>query len=150
MARFEEMLEAKSSDTDVVAEDYYPGSKKKRKAVTGAETKGGWDSIPKLTLEVRGKDVEFYTLGVLAEMLDRLPQTVRKWERQGYLPVSKYRTPGRTKNGQKRIYTRLMIEGIVKIAREEGVLGNASSRKVGNTKFSERVEALFNEMGVLG
>ena len=140
-----------SDDAPPKVEDaFYPGSKKKRRAVTKQEVKGGWDDIKYVDLEVRGNMVRFYLVSVLAEQLERLPQTVRKWEKQGYIPRSKYRTPGRTEHGQRRIYTRPMIEGIVIIAKEEGVVGNVSTRNVSATQFPQRVRALFIEMGVLG
>lgn len=144
--------EAPPEDQLEEADDsFYPGSKRRRKAVVGQqEVRGGWDDVKHVDLEVRGVLVRFYLVSVLAERLDRLPQTVRKWERQGYIPESKFRTPGRTVHGQRRIYTRPMIEGIVEIAKQEGVVGNASTRNVSATRFPQRVREMFREMGVLG
>lgn len=98
-----------------------------------------------IELTVRGRLVHFYTVGTLAAALDRKPPAIRKWERLGYIPYSTWRTPGRTEHGQKRLYTREEIEGIVKIAREEGLIGDAN-RNVSATNFPERVRKLFKEL----
>lgn len=140
--------QAKDDEHD---DDVYPGSKKKRKAVAKAQgVEDVWEEFDSYVMDVGGGvELVFYSVGVLAQMLNREPQTVRKWERQGYLPLSKYRTPGRTVHGQKRSYTRPMIEGLVRIAKDEGVYGN-TGKKVGSTAFPEKANRLFHEMGVLG
>jgi hypothetical protein len=135
--------------TDAPAEgddqaEFYPGSKRKRRAVAGPHD--GWAGVPKMVLTVKGKDVTFYTVGVLAEKLERKPPAIRKWERLGYIPFPRFRTPGRTTNGQKRLYTREQIEGMVRIAREEGLIGDYN-RNVSATAFPERVRKLFKELG---
>jgi hypothetical protein len=140
---------AKDALADIEAlageDKHYPGSKKVRKAV--APRVDPWDDVPSLVLHVRGEPIRFYTVGVLASMLDdRKPQTVRKWERQGYIPKPPYYTPSRKVNGQKRLYTRRQIEGIVRIAKEEGVIGASPNRNVSATKFPARVAKLFKRM----
>ena len=124
--------------------DHYPGSKKKRRAVTG-ETGDPWDRKPYVELTVKGVPRRLYSLGVLAEALNRKPPAIRKWERLGYIPESRYRFPGRGQHGQRRLYTREQIEGLVKIATEEGVLGE-SNRNVSATDFPARAATLFKEM----
>lgn len=123
--------------------DLYPGSKQKRRAVAGP--RDPWADVPHVVLTVKGVDTTFYTLGVLAEMLDRKPPAIRKWERLGYIPQTRWRSPGRTHNGQKRLYTRPQIEGIVKIAAEEGLIGD-ENRNVSATAFPDRVRKLFKEL----
>lgn len=150
LAGFEEMAAAQKAEQPRDDDQHYPGSKQKKRSVTKRQPKGGWEDIPKLSYGVGDEIIDFYTVGTLAEMLGRKAQTIRKWENLGYIPESRFRTPGRTKHGQKRIYTRPMIEGIVKIAHEEGIVGNTTNRNVSATKFAERVTALFKEMGVLG
>lgn len=121
----------------------YPGSKKKRRAV--AVPIDTWADYPFTELLLRGDMVRFYAVGVLSEKLERLPPTIRKWERLGYIPPSDYRSPGRTKAGQRRLYTRAQIEGLVDIAREEGLLGE-SIRNVSATQFPQRAADLFKEL----
>ncbi len=121
----------------------YPGSKQKRKAVTNPAPRGIWADY--IDLKVRGKTVRFYTIGTLAAALERKPPTIRKWERLGYIPLAEWHTPGRTLHGQKRLYTRPEIEGMVRIADEEGLLG-AFNRNVSATNFPARVRKLFKEL----
>lgn len=123
--------------------DTYPGSKQKRRAVAGP--KDTWAKLPHVELTLRGVLTRFYTVGVLADALERKPPAVRKWERLGYIPETPYRSPGRTKNGQRRLYTRAQIEGLVELAREEGLVGE-SNRNVSATAFPARAAALFKEL----
>lgn len=124
--------------------DTYPGSKKVRKAVAAAPV-DPWEEYPYVELNVRGVSTRLYMVGTLAELLERKPPTIRKWERLGYIPQSPYVSPARTHHGQKRLYTREAIEGIVKIAKEEGITGE-SNRNVSGTRFPERVSQLFEEL----
>lgn len=124
----------------------YPGSKQTRRAVAKQEPASEWDAHKPVVLHVKGQPVEFYTVGVLAHFLDRKPPAMRKWEKLGYLPQSSYVTPGRNHHGQKRLYTRQLIEGLVEIAREEGVLGE-SNRNVSATNFPRRAAELFERLG---
>lgn len=123
---------------------HYPGSKKVRRAV--AKPPDPWDSLPHLDLPYKGETRRFYTVGVLAEKLGRQPQAIRKWERLGYLPMTRYRTNSRRVNGQKRLYTREQIEGIVRIATEEGVIGGETNRNVSATEFPAKVAKLFKSL----
>lgn len=134
-------------EEETVAEpETYPGSKMKRRAVAPPEPrKRGLAGYEPVILNVQGVPTEFYTVGVLAALLERQPPTIRKWERLGYIPESRFRTPGRTKHGQKRLYTRPQVEGIVRIATEEGLVGE-SNRNCSATKFPERVRVLFEEL----
>lgn len=128
-----------------VQDEYYPGSKKKRRAVTGKVDP--WGKVPSVTLAYKGAPRTFYSIGVLAEFLNRLPPTVRKWERLGYIPESRYRSVGRGKHGKKRLYTREQIEGLVAIAKEEGLLDDVNTnRNVSSTHFPEKAKRLFEEL----
>lgn len=143
------MSDILASFSDVQAPDNqpatYPGSKKVRKAV--AATPDVWADYPSIDLTVGGVLTRFYTVGTLADLLERKPPTIRKWEKLGYIPAPKYVTPGRNYHGRKRLYTREAIEGIVEIAREEGITGE-SNRNVSATNFTARVTTLFKELGV--
>lgn len=68
--------------------------------------------MPKTYL-IHGKEVELYSIGELAEMLDRERQTIRKWERAGIIPAATFRT----KSG-RRLYTKEQVEAIVKAVEE--------------------------------
>jgi hypothetical protein len=103
-----------------------------------------WEDIPYVELTLRGVPTRFYGVRVLAEKLGRLPAAIRKWERHGYLPETPYRSPGLTTHGQRRMYTRAQIEGLVDIARDEGLL--RARRHVGTTNFPARAAKLFEEL----
>lgn len=150
MARFAELAtEAPEPEpTEQHDPELYPGSKQKRRAVAGP--RDPWDDIKPFTSgkklpTVKGVPTKLYSIAVLAEMLDRKPPAIRKWERLGYIPETRWRSPGRTQNGQRRLYSREQIEGIVKIAQEEGLIGE-SNRNVSATAFPERVRKLFKEL----
>lgn len=144
LAAFADIAPPASAPAHEAPADYYPGSKKKRKAVTGAAS-GPWEDIPYVELTVKGKPRRFYSVGVLADALDRKPPAIRKWERLGYIPESRFRSPGRGKHGQRRLYTREQIEGLVELAKEEGLVGEAN-RNISATDFPARAAKLFKEL----
>lgn len=127
-------------------DELYPGSKRKiqeQKAKSEAE---GWQSKFK-TYTVKGKDMDFYTVGQLAEALNRRPTTIRKWERDGVIPRSVISAPSKDPRGRRRLYTRKQIEGMVVIAREEGILTN-THKHITSTLFALRVADLFKRLGL--
>lgn len=103
-----------------------------------------WDAHPQVFL-VQGKEVEFFTVGALAQALGKSASTVREWERFGFIPVALYRTKSVNPKKAKRLYTRPQIEGIVEIAREEGLL-TYKPRNIRATSFTVRVVDLFNRL----
>lgn len=128
----------------------YPGSTKTRRAVSGEST-DPWESLPHHEFLVKGVLTRFYGIGVLATMLQRKPQTIRKWENAGYLPAPRFRFPGASsvnnrREGQRRLYTREQIEGVVAIARRTGVLVAEGNRgaDVGSSTFPADTHALFD------
>lgn len=143
---FRELLNPTTASTDEAPDsesDYYPGSKRKRRAVSGS--KDPWDHVPHVDLLVRGSPHRFYTVGVLAAALDRKPPSMRKWERLGYLPDSGFRSPSKSVKGQRRLYTKEQIEGVVRIATEEGLMGETNPNIAG-TAFPARCAKLFKEL----
>lgn len=127
---------------------YYPGSRHK------IEVPGGqvdslntprWDDNPKV-YKVKGVDTEFFTIGQLGMALGgRKPVTIRKWETQGIIPKPTFRKPSEDPRGQRRLYSRAQVEGLVKIAEEEGVL-MMHSKPIAKTNFTKRAIALFKEL----
>lgn len=110
---------------------YYPGSKRKRRE-TEKKTKldleiKSWDSRPYVKTLPNGQDVEFFTLGALAEALGRPVITLRDWMKKGHLPSAPYRLPAKEdKHGivrqGRRLYSREMIEAAVEIFDKNGLL----------------------------
>lgn len=127
--------------------DLYPGTN--RQLVTAralpldppASKHERWDTLPR-KYSVRGRTVEFFTIGALAKALNRKTATIRAWETNGTIPVSLWRSPSEDYRGKQRLYSRDLIEAIVEIAREEGVL-DPQTRNIHNSQFRERVYELF-------
>lgn len=129
-----------------VLDDFYPGSRERRQVNRPRlEAEEPLDlGVPRIET-VAGWDVEFYTIGVLASVLNRSPVTIRNWEADGILPTS-WSKPGADHRGRRRLYTRKQIEGIVRIAREEGVLEPGPRIGIKATDFTARVTALFRQL----
>lgn len=137
------------------APEFYPGSSKaivrhpnrsaphpKRRG-TGVDPE--WDANPRIYPTPEGP-TEFFTLGQLARALGRQSVTIRKWEREGIIPKAQYQVPGRNNDprGRRRLYTRKQVEGIVRIAEEEGLFAN-TRKPFEETRFRERVLDLFKQ-----
>jgi hypothetical protein len=112
-------------------DSYYPGSKRKRRET---ETKTQvdmvektWDARPYVKTLPSGEDVEFFTLGALADALGRPIVTLRDWMKKGHIPNAPYRLPAKEdKHGDvrkgRRLYSRDMIEATVEIFDKAGLL----------------------------
>ena len=106
-----------------------------------------WDAKPAIYV-YKGVSREFFKIGHLANALNRAPVTIRSWEKKGVLPISPYRTPAprvSTVNGSpkgKRLWVRAQIEGILRIAREEGCIVN-DDQSPPTPRFTARVQQLF-------
>lgn len=146
MTSFAEMFG--SDDTS----PFYPGSKQRKDAARASvlvapDVVGPFDGVKPRIYQVRGVETEFFTVGQVAAALSRKPGTFRKWEADGVVPKATFQAPNPKKDprARRRLYTRAQAEGIVRIAREEGLI-NDSRRAIGATRFTERVVALFREL----
>ena len=136
-------------EVEVLAEEFYPGSKKKIDHTDDEDNpkpSDGWDAKPR-TYKRNGVDTEFFTVGHLALAMNRKPLTIRQWERKGIIPKSTYQRAGAngSQHGRRRLYTRAQIEGMIKIAGEEGLLSN-DRREIASTDFKPRVLTLFRQL----
>lgn len=137
-------------EVEALAEEFYPGSKRKIDHSEDADDPkvitDGWDAKPRM-YKRNGVDTEFFTVGHLAVAMNRKPLTIRQWERKGIIPKSTYQRAGRggSQHGRRRLYTRAQIEGMIKIAAEEGLLTN-DRREIASTNFKARVLALFKHL----
>lgn len=119
-------IESSFADLD----DYYPGSKRKRREAPPESTQDlSWDEKPLIKF-MDGKEVEFFLLGSLAKALGKSPVTIRLWERKAYIPRSPYRLPSHiNKKGKeipgKRVFTRELIQIAVEEFASRGLLGAA-------------------------
>lgn len=136
--------------------EFYPGSSKQimrhpnhpsdslRTASLGVDKE--WDRHPRKYL-VGGVEHEFFTMGHLAAALGRSPVTLREWEREGIIPRATYQVNAASKNGRRRLYTREQIEGLVKLAVEEGIL-ISHQRPIKETQFAARALILFKKFSL--
>jgi Mn-dependent DtxR family transcriptional regulator len=105
-----------------------------------------WDAKPFIFL-VGGEEKEFFSIGQLGKALgNRSTVTLRKWEREGILPKSPYTKPSDDPRGRRRMYTRDMVEGLVKIAKEEGVWLPDKGRRLTETLFQQKAVNLFQKL----
>lgn len=123
----EDFIESMFKDVD----DYYPGSKRKRKVKVEpkkeVEPDSSWDSHPRITTLPNGTDIELFTIGALAAALGRPVITIRAWLKEGYLPAAPYRLPAKKNiNGEdhqgRRLYSRAMVEKVVELFAKAGLL----------------------------
>lgn len=129
--------------------DFYPGSKERRAVNHVPDDEPDRPDLgPGKKLLVRGFEVEFWGIGVLARVLNRQPVTIRSWEHDGIIPRPTFSKAGRDKDprGRRRLYTEPQILGMWKIAGEEGVLEPGPRINILQTQFKARVAALFEEL----
>lgn len=127
--------------------DRYPGSKQLRRAVAAPAAPArpdsdAWDAKPVIKT-VRGQQVELFTVGQLGAALGRAAVTMRLWERNGVIPKARMRLAPKNGIGGRRYYTRPQVEGIRRIAQEEGLLDPQARL---TKTFTDRVVQLFIDL----
>ena len=123
----QDFIEKSFADLD----DFYPGSKRKRKPIVEKSPEvvpdANWDAKPYKKTLPNGRDLEMFTIGALANALGRPVITIRAWIKEGYLPAAPYRLPtvknvkGEDHAG-RRLYSRAMVEKLVEIFTSAGLL----------------------------
>lgn len=109
-------------------DDYYPGSKRKRRAALPVEEKEASENDVKYVTKTlpNGNTLELLSAGALAAALGRPLVTLRLWERKGYIPRAPYRLRSVVVDGVKkpgwRMYSRAMVESIVQSFQSRGLL----------------------------
>ena len=113
-------------------EEYYPGSKRKRRAPDPnakkreASTPGTWESTPQVKTLPNGKVLELFSAGAMALALNRPLVTLRLWERKGYIPRAPYRLKSMMVNGVKkpgwRMYSKAIVEATIESFQSRGLL----------------------------
>lgn len=112
-------------------DEYYPGSKRKRKK-TEPKTREvnpdlSWDANPFKKTLPNNKEIDMFTIGAVASALGRPVITIRTWIKEGYLPASPYRLPskknirGEDQKG-RRLYSRQMVEALITLFGKAGLL----------------------------
>lgn len=96
----------------------YPGPVPPKQVVQplDTETPSWLVSLPSQEWLVNGTTRKFYTIGVLASVLQRAPTTIRSWESKGWIPPASFRAPaprkeqipGKTPKG-RRLYSESQV-----------------------------------------
>jgi hypothetical protein len=113
-------------------DEYYPGSKRKRRPLNPEAKKpkikeeGAWDLDPQSKKLPNGNVVELFSAGAFSLALGRPLVTIRLWERKGYIPRAPYRLKSPIVNGVKkpgwRMYSREMVESTIKAFEARGLM----------------------------
>lgn len=132
--------------------EFYPGSSKRipkpdNPIPQTPRESSGWDEKPRKGIR-NGVQYEFFSIRHLAAALGKQPVTMRAWESQGLIPYPGQRSESVYPTKRHRLYTRPQIEGIVRIADEEGILHELRPR-IKKTNFKSRVLDLFIELAQL-
>lgn len=134
-------------------DERYPGSKTKRKMVARdggfpaqPRQEDAWDSKSQVKT-VHGQQVEMFHIGALAKAVNKSQGTIRGWFEDGLLPETPYRLPSREVNGAlrkgKRLFTREMIEVVIKAFDDRQLLGSARVEWSQNADLSSEVKAAW-------
>lgn len=91
--------------------------------------------------------MELFGIGEVAEVLQRSPVTLRKWERNGVIPKATFSKPGANQDprGRRRLYSRAQVEALQRIAMEEQILYNPNA-KISLSSFSTKVWQAFRDL----
>ena len=125
---------------------FYPGSKQRipdepKPPPPRPVSDKPWDRNPR-RLMVGGEEHEFFTIGALAEALNRQAVTIRKWEERGVIPKARYRSGGKV---SRRLYSRRQVEGLVLLCAKHGILEfNARPDSIPG-EFTDDVITLWKE-----
>ncbi len=133
---------------------FFPGSNTpldiEEKRAKQQEESDQWDLKP-MFFTVKGKKTEFFPIGALALALGgRKAGTIRAWEQEGIIPRPVFVKPSKDPRGRRRMYTRAMVEGLVKIAKEEGVFWPRREVRLTETQFPQRALELFQSLNRVG
>lgn len=126
-------------------EAYFPGSRQRITPPSGPpDVLGG---VTGKTYTIKGKPVELFGIGQVAEALNREPVTIRSWERKGFIPRATFSKPGANQDprGRRRLWSRAQVEALVRIAQEEGILSD-THKQVTRTQFARKVLDAFKEI----
>lgn len=114
------------TDTDNEREEFYPGSRHKRRPEPEVVLEGDPWRENYTVKTIGGQDRRFYPIGALASALDVSVETIRHWVKKGYIPNAPYRLSTSIVHGQKyagrRLYTEAMIDAAVSAFAKRGLL----------------------------
>ena len=114
----------------------YPGKRKPKNrpdtALAGRDTTHDpFAGVPVKYLTIKGERREMFTVGNAAKVLGRTAQTLRKWERKGWIPAPTYRTVHASGSSEVnidakgyRLYSREQVDTLWNILNELDLLGD--------------------------
>jgi hypothetical protein len=85
-----------------------------------------------LQLTLRGQAVDFFGISVVAAGVGKSTGTIRRWIEQGLLPEPPYRTPGRLRCAQHRLWRREEVLAMAATVQELGLRGRRPRRWAGS------------------
>ena len=93
-----------------------------------------------------GQSIELFTIGHLADALERSPETIRRWERAGILPRPRYRRRSTSHRGERRLYSAGQIR-LINYAAQEARLGDYRANRESLEQFkAARAAALSGDL----
>ena len=122
---------------------------REQQAEREAAPTNGWDSQPKI-ITIKGVDHEFFYVSALAKALGRSTKAVYKWEDNGWLPQSRYRTKAKQTNlpdkaaAGRRLYTRKQIEAVIDAAKQTDVFEVSRRTTPDWDRFTQLVAAAWS------
>lgn len=125
--------------------EFFPGSRQVVTPPAGLPDPLG--GLTGKTFTIRGVEVELFTIGQVADALNRTPVAIRKWEANRVIPKATFSKPGVNQDprGRRRLYSRPQVEALVRIAQEEGILHD-KYRSITKTQFKAKVLHAFREI----
>jgi hypothetical protein len=147
----DDLIETSFADLD----DYYPGSKRKRKAPVQKDPEvkldKGWDARPYKKTLPNGTDIEMFTIGALASAVGRPVITIRTWIKEGYIPASPYRLSDTVdkygaKRPGRRMWSRAMIETFVGLLDKAGLLYASRIEWSEHRQLSKEIAEAWSEI----
>ena len=76
-----------------------------------------------MRLPLRGRERDFFGVSIMGNALGRTSTSVRRLIREGVIPETPYRSPGRGTAGQRRLWTREGVLHVAAVAEELGLRG---------------------------
>ena len=126
--------------------EFYPGSKQEVRSFSEPESEEEPFYLTNPVIKNwGGAPAEFYLTGQLAAALNRKAGTLRLWERNGTIPKPTFTVRSGNRYAKRRLYTAEQINGLRRIAIEEGILSD-TARHISKTNFAKKAEQLFKEL----
>jgi hypothetical protein len=147
----DDFIESTFADLD----QFYPGSKRKRKPLAKKEpiepVETNWDANPLVKTLPNGREIEMFTIGALAVAVGRPIVTIRTWIKEGYIPASPYRLPDTTnKFGQphagRRLWSRATVERLIELLGKAGLLNEKRIEWPEHRKLSNEIAEAWNQI----